>query len=82
MLYNLIWERDIKEGINNTIDYKILSSKQSLNRHLLICKGVYNPFECHLCDYSSKWKHLKTCKNKDITTTNVNELIETNNENE
>ena len=63
---------------------KILSSKQNLKRHLLICKGVSNPLECHLChkilsDYSSKWKHLKTCKNKDITTTSVNELIETNN---
>jgi len=61
---------------------KILSSKQYLKRHLLICKGVSNPLECHLChkilsDYSSKWKHLKTCKNKDITTSN--ELIETNN---
>jgi len=61
---------------------KILSSKQYLKRHLLICKGVSNPLECHLChkilsDYSSKWKHLKTCINKDITTSN--ELIETNN---
>jgi len=63
---------------------KILSSKQNLNKHLLICKGVSNPLECHLCHKifshrTSKWKHLKTCINKDITTTSVNELIETNN---
>jgi hypothetical protein len=65
---------------------KILSSKQNLNKHLLICKGVSNPLECHLCHKifshrTSKWKHLKTCINKDITTTSVNELIETNNNN-
>jgi hypothetical protein len=29
---------------------KILSSKQNLNKHLLICKGVSNPLECHLCN--------------------------------
>jgi len=97
VIYNLIWERDIKEGIDNTIDNnndnkcskcnKNLSSKQNLNKHLLICKGVSNALECHLCHKifshrTSKWKHLKTCKNKDITSTNVNELIETNNKNE
>jgi hypothetical protein len=46
---------------------KILSSKQNLNKHLLICKGISNPLECHLChkilsDRSSKSKHLKICK--------------------
>jgi uncharacterized protein with PIN domain len=38
---------------------KILSSKQNLKKHLLICNGVSNPLECHLChkiyyDSSSK----------------------------
>ena len=46
---------------------KILSSKQYLEKHLLICKGVSNPLECHLChkiyyDSSSKSRHLKLCK--------------------
>jgi hypothetical protein len=46
---------------------KILSSKQNLNKHLLICKGISNQLECHLChkilsDRSSKSKHLKICK--------------------
>jgi len=56
--------------------HKILSSKQNLNKHLLICKGISNPLECHLChkilsDRSSKSKHLKICKGKEIS----NELI-------
>jgi hypothetical protein len=46
---------------------KKLSSKQSLKKHLLICKSVSNPLECHLChkiyyDSSSKSRHLKKCK--------------------
>jgi hypothetical protein len=46
---------------------KILSSKQNLKKHLLICNGVSNPLECHLChkiyyDSSSKSRHLKLCK--------------------
>ena len=46
---------------------KILSSKNYLQKHLLICKGVSNPLQCHLCnkilyDSSSKSKHLKICK--------------------
>ena len=28
---------------------KILSSKQYLKKHLLICKGVSNILECHIC---------------------------------
>ena len=41
---------------------KIFSSKQYLNKHLLICKGVSNPLECHLChnilaNSSSKSRH-------------------------
>jgi len=61
--------------INNNTDInnkcikcnKILSSKQYLEKHLLICKGVSNPLECHLChkiyyDSSSKSRHLKLCK--------------------
>lgn len=48
---------------------KKLSSKQYLKTHLLICKGVSNPLECHLChktfyDSSSKCKHIKICKQK------------------
>ncbi len=48
---------------------KNLSSKQYLNKHLLICKGVSNAFECHLCykilaNSGSKSRHLKTCKEK------------------
>ncbi len=82
IIYNLIWEKDIKDGIinnnnnnnNNNSNMvndkqcnKILSSKQNLNKHLLICKGISNPLECHLChkilsDRSSKSKHLKICK--------------------
>ena len=48
---------------------KIFSSKQYLNKHILICKGVSNALECHLCHkvfsyYASKSKHLKICKEK------------------
>lgn len=50
---------------------KFLSSKQNLNNHLKICKGILNPLECHLChkilsNSSSKSKHLKRCKDKTI----------------
>lgn len=50
---------------------KTLSSKQYLKKHLLVCKGMINPLECcycHkiLCDSSSKTKHLKICKKKEI----------------
>ena len=70
---------------------KILSSKQNLNKHLLICKGVSNPLECHICnkilsDSSSKSRHIKICKGKEnskelIIIEKENELIE-NNKNE
>ena len=48
---------------------KIFSSKQYLNKHILICKGVSNALECHLChkifaNSGSKSKHLKICKEK------------------
>ena len=48
---------------------KILSSKQYLQKHLLICKGVSNPLECHICHKiyvcrSSKSRHIKTCREK------------------
>ena len=57
---------------------KKLASNQSLNRHILICKGISNPLECHKCHKifshrSSKSKHLKTCNN--------NELIEISDKN-
>jgi hypothetical protein len=50
---------------------KILSSKQYLQKHLLICKGVSNILECHLCHkifscYASKSKHLKICREKSL----------------
>jgi hypothetical protein len=46
---------------------KILSSKYYLQKHLITCKGVSNPLECHLChkifsDKTSKSHHLKICK--------------------
>jgi len=49
---------------------KSLSSKQYLQKHLLICKGIANPLECQychkiLCDSSSKTKHLKVCKKRE-----------------
>ena len=49
---------------------KTLKTKQGLNYHINICKGVLNPLECHYChkvlyDSSSKAKHIKTCKAKD-----------------
>ena len=61
---------------------KILSSKQNLNKHLLICKGVSNPLECHLChkilaNRGSKSTHIKICKGKE----NSKELIITEKEN-
>ena len=85
IIYNLIWEKDIKVSINaNNVCNdkqcykcnKILSSKQNLKKHLLICNGLSNPFECHLChkilsDRTSKFKHLKICKGKE----NSKELI-------
>ena len=65
---------------------KKLSSKQYLNKHLLICKGVSNPLECYLChkilsDSSSKSKHLKICKGIEKETNNTTDLIENNNKN-
>jgi len=46
---------------------KILSSKSYLNKHLLICKGVSNSLECHICHRvfshrASKSYHIKKCK--------------------
>ena len=88
---------DMNDKLNDTNDKqcykcnKILSSKQNLNKHLLICKGVSNPLECHLCnkilsDSSSKSRHIKICKGKEnskelIIKEKENELIE-NNKNE
>ena len=69
---------------------KILSSKQYLEKHLLICKGITNPLECHLChkilaNRSSKSAHLKICKEVLIKepltelTNNNNTIININN---
>ena len=79
-------KNDIIEDKNDIIEDKCilcikcnkkLSSKQSLKKHLLICKGVSNPLECHLChkiyyDSSSKSKHLKKCKEVFIQEENKN----------
>ena len=50
---------------------KTSSSKSYLNKHLIICKGVSNPLECHICHkifshYNSKSFHLKKCKEKQL----------------
>ena len=70
---------------------KILSSKQYLEKHLLICKGVSNPLECHLChkilaNRGSKSTHLKTCKgllikepSTELTLTSNNTIINNDN---
>ena len=79
---------DMNDKLNDTNDKqcykcnKILSSKQNLNKHLLICKGVSNPLECHLChkilaNRGSKSTHIKICKGKE----NSKELIITEKEN-
>ena len=54
---------------------KELSSKQSLDRHLKICKGIKNGLICHLCNkefehYSTKYYHVKKCKGS-----SCNELV-------
>jgi hypothetical protein len=75
IIYNLIWENNIKINNENNDDKKcnkcnkILSSKYYLKKHLLKCKGVSNPLECHIChkilyDSSSKSNHLKICREK------------------
>jgi len=65
---------------------KILSSKQNLNKHLLICKGVSNPLECYLChkvlaNRGSKSTHLKICKGIEKENNSTTDLIENNNKN-
>ena len=64
---------------------KIFSSKQYLNKHLLICKGTSNPLECHFChkilaNSCSKSRHLKICKEKEISKELI--IIEKHNNNE
>ena len=61
IIYNTVYELDIKKGIENEDDEKtiienqckkckkILSSNNYLQKHLLICNGISNPLECHLC---------------------------------
>ena len=74
---NNVHENNVHEN-NNAHDgnkcskcNKILSSKQYLQKHLLICKGVSNPLECHLChkiyaSRTSKSNHLKICREKSL----------------
>jgi len=76
-IYELIYEKDISEDIKIINDNKNkcskcnkeLSSKNYLKKHILICKGVSNPLECHYChkiysNTSSKSNHLKICKER------------------
>ena len=61
---------DIQKNNNLTTCSKCgkkLSSKNSLNKHIVICKGVSNPLECHICHKifahrNSKNFHIKKCK--------------------
>ena len=61
---------DIQKNNNLTTCSKCgkkLSSKNSLNKHIIICKGVSNPLECHICHKifahrNSKNFHIKKCK--------------------
>jgi hypothetical protein len=74
---NNVYENNVNDN-NNAHDgnecnkcNKILSSKQYLQKHLLICKGVSNPLECHLChkiyaSRTSKSNHLKICREKSL----------------
>jgi hypothetical protein len=83
--------KKVEDGVKN-VDYdkkclkcgKILSSKNYLQKHLIICKGVLNRLECHKChkifaSISSKSHHLKNCKYviNDLVVCNkeTNELI-------
>ena len=70
---------------------KILSSKNYLNKHLLICKGISNPLECYICHkifahYNSKSIHLKSCKKKQLALIIIpkqeNELLQIQNNND
>ena len=50
----------------------------------MICKGVSNPLECHLChkvlaNRGSKSTHLKICKGIEKETNTITDLIENNN---
>ena len=70
---------------------KCLSSKQYLEKHIIICKGIKNKLECQICNniYSSSSnlsRHRKTCKEKDkqlieSETNNITSLAQQNNSN-
>ena len=61
---------DVKNATTDTKCFKcskIFSSKNYLQKHLIICKGVSNHYECHLChkmlaNSGSKSRHIKICK--------------------
>ena len=60
---------------------KILTTKQSLNYHIKVCKGVLNPLECHYChkvlaNSSSKSQHIKTCKEKEKKELEEKQIVE------
>ena len=65
---------------------KSFSQKSCLTRHLQICKGIINKFECEHCKCTfkhckSKYKHYKTCpeKNKLPEPLSVNNSTNINN---
>jgi hypothetical protein len=66
---------------------KTLSSKTSLKKHSLICKGIINSLECHIChkiftDSGNKSRHIKICQSKalvPIDNNTINNNININN---
>lgn len=88
---NIIHNKKSFKSINNSFNYclkcgKILATKYSLEKHIIICKGVLNPFECHIChkilaSYSSKCHHLKKCNVNYYNHTNKSSLAYINEEN-
>lgn len=71
IIYNIVKvnnKAEIEDSLECIKCNKILSSKNYLQKHLIICKGVSNSLECHFChkifsSTSSKSHHLKICKN-------------------
>ena len=62
---------------------KTLSSKSSLKKHSLICKGVINSLECHIChkiftDSGNKSRHIKICESKALVPINNSNTVNNN----
>jgi hypothetical protein len=63
---------------------KTLSSKSSLKKHSLTCKGVINPLECYICHKifttsGNKSRHIKICKSKALVPIDTNNNTVNNN---